>query len=331
MYRCLTTASLVLLAMSPMSVCRAGNIMVQKDGGNLLIASIEPGSDDDIIVEYANIHRSHIRIVNLNGTIFGRPEALVVASDPLDLQVDLGDGNDTLEMPDNIRFRHVSLDVGAEQHSSRDIDVVDVTLNYTGAFTINTGPAHDEVTLAGVHCHRFASGLKYLMINTGDGPDDVTINDSFFLAPYVFVTTYANGNGRDPSIDHVKVDSVLADNMWFNLGGGDDIAEIRDVGAESLLMNAGGGGDDVAFSYCSISSLNARMQLGNDKLLLFEVDAERTSAHGGDGVDRLKRDGLHISPGGTFTKSGWEYINGIPTRTRTETHAGGVFTLSRTR
>lgn len=309
MCRYLTLAAVLLLATSPLSKCRGGDVTVQKKGGDILIASVDPGSDDIIVIQEVSIWRDYFRIINLNGTIWGQKEVLLPIPDTMDLTIELGDGNDTVEIQNNIKFRNVFIDVGADQSSARDHDTVNIeSLNYTGVFTIETGPGEDDVYLSGVHCNRDALGFKYLWINTGDGPDKVTIASSFYLAPFVFITTY--GSAADPAIDEVTVDSVLADYMWVNLGGGNDVAVLRDVDSESVLVNAGQNDDDVAFSYCSIRSITAKMEAGNDDLLLFEVGVDKLQAHGGDGTDWLDRDELRVSQGGSSTKSGWEYYEG---------------------
>ncbi len=221
------------------------------------------------------------------------------------LKVNLGDGNDRLQISGNLIFKQVDIAMGVSKSITGDKDVVEIKgITTRDQLNITTGTDDDIVklteSLVGDGFVSSATGLAdQLSIVTGKGSDQITIGD---LTHYMTVkgsmvidttTGRVNGLPNETELGNDRVSVSLVDvvnEIDLSLGGGNDQLDMLAVSSGNYLnLSAGAGVDSAALRDVSARwGIFARMGDGDDTLNLNHVvSGADMKLDGGLGHDTL--------------------------------------------
>ncbi len=297
----------VALLLSPTALW-AGNVNATLQARHLRLTEAEPGGEN--YVRISKPGDGWLQFECIQGTINGEAEFLIPEAFVQDLTVDFGDGADTIEFDGGPSFRNITLNLGAATASEFDQDRVDVTgLRFSGLISIDTGPDIDKLFFDDLRAALFEEPelLKVLSIYTGAGEDEVSFVEST-SGDYTIIQTYDSVD--EPDVDKVAFESTVVDYLYVREGAGMDEFEFRDSFGTYLYLRGGEGGDIAGISGGVMGTLMTSMEGGNDTVALEDTAVRNLRTYGSTGFDSLYYTGLNLIQGGSFTKSGWERING---------------------
>ena len=266
-----------------------GNVLVSVSGGNLLITGDSGANELRIIQSLQNgapiAGRFFITGQN-NTTINGQTTGQFFQNVTGDMRINLNGNNDRLTLGDgvsNARFivpRDLQIDMG-DGNDVVNLDRVSVRDDVS----IVTGGGGDSVTvkgsiggLAGVD-----NGLNDLTIDTGDRADNVWLED-------LFVRHNLNVNtGNDDFTDFLDMHFLnIGNDTDVRTGGGGDVLRISDTGfRDDLTIDTGAGNDSVSLDRCSVDELFLNLGSDSDSLTLRNNSGRRATLNGGLGTDSL--------------------------------------------
>jgi hypothetical protein len=253
-----------------------GPVQLTVNGGaendRIEIGGADNDGDDYAGMMYENQFKSSLALVITGGS--GDDLALLLCdgiAGSFDASVDLGSGNDTLIMEDNIFGGGLNLSaiggVGGSASVTLDLgegdDEAILEENYffdVFHLQIGGGTGNDAIVCE----HDWLSGLTDYDISLGSGDDTATFEGNYY--DQGLNMTLDAGDGRDTA--------MIADNTYAGatligmlLGNGDDTAKMHgnQFGAGLALTIAGGSGHDfVLYSGNELAgALNAYIGLGN--------------------------------------------------------------------
>ena len=204
---------------------------------------------------------------------------------------------------------------------SNDSYFTDIGFMTNGNFQAYLGAGDDTVDISAA---KFGNGPNHwsnLLLYTGAGADDVTVDfDSSLIAvgdpmPEIngslIIQTYDSLAETDADKVTIPIGQVgFATYIW--LGGGNDQFSLTAGNWGSYVIVDAGSGNDTGFAAGFLyETAEIRMGEGNDNMTIAHLRAKKLTLDGGNGIDRLTR----TSPSAVdqLFQSGWEYINGRPT------------------
>lgn len=284
-------------------VLMAGDVAVSVSNGDLHIDEYRSDIGEDQSVQVYQLSNGNVRVQGLNGTMiatdvrlngqtftFRRSSLDMAMSD--DIFVNLGGGNDSLSMLSHnggLDADTVQIDMGG---GGEDRDSVSVYgLSTRSGLGINTGRDNDHVT---VGSSQIGDGSwEDLRVNTGSGADVVQVNTTT-IADDLIVQTY--GSSSEADNDTLRVDSVVADDLYAYLGNGDDNATVQfsdfddDVSLDMGYDYASTGQDDdtVNLFFNDVDDdITIRGRDGDDRVYAAFNSADDLDFHGDSGYDQF--------------------------------------------
>ncbi len=304
----------------------AGDVTAELFNGKLMISESvnNPGQASDISI--TKLTNGDIRVsanTNTGGHVNGQAYVdFRKLANTTNLSVNLGDGNDRLQMLGKLAFNQVDISMGRATSISGDADTVVIQgLTTLNQLNITTGDGVDNVK---VRQARIGDGLggiggasDQLSIITGKGADIVNIGDlssQMNIKGYLFVDTTSGPinlarNQTELGDDKVSINLLDVDGSAdINMGGGQDTLDMLAVNTgQRILMGMGDGNDTVKMrDSVARNGLVARMGSGNDTLHLNNVDTlyANMDLDGGVGYDTLIRSYDSTTP--SFMAYNWE-------------------------
>jgi hypothetical protein len=187
-------------------------------------------------------------------------------------------------------------------------------------FQAYLGAGDDVVDISGAKFGNGPSHWSNLLLYTGTGADDVTVDFASSLIAVgdpmpeingsVIIQTYDSLSETDADKVTIPIGQVgFATYIW--LGGGDDQFSLTAGNWGSYVIVDAGAGNDTGFAAGFLyETAEIRMGEGNDNMTIAHLRAKKLILDGGNGVDSLRR--LSPSAVDQLFQTGWEYINGRP-------------------
>ncbi len=192
-----------------------------------------------------------------------------------------------------------------------------------GNFQAYLGAGDDVVDISAAKFGNGAAHWSNLLLYTGAGADDVTVDFDRSLIDVgdpmpeingsLIIQTYDSLAETDADKVTIPIGQVgFATYIW--LGGGDDQFSLTAGNWGSYVIVDAGAGNDTGFAAGFLyETAEIRLGEGSDNMTIAHLRAKKLTLDGGAGVgiDRLTR----TSPSAVdqLFQSGWEYINGRPT------------------
>jgi hypothetical protein len=189
-----------------------------------------------------------------------------------------------------------------------------------GNFQAYLGAGDDVVDISGAKFGNGPTHWSNLLLYTGAGADDVTVDfDSSLIAVgdpmpeingSVIIQTYDSLAETDADKVTIPIGQVgFATYIW--MGGGDDQFSLTAGNWGQYVIVDAGAGNDTGFAAGFLyETAEIRMGEGNDNMTIAHLRAKKLTLDGGAGVDSLRR--LSPSAVDQLFQTGWEYINGRP-------------------
>lgn len=254
----------------------AGDVAVSVSGGDLIINEAAGHQGEDQAVEVRQLEDGKMQVSGKNGTMIQVPMYIfqngqIVQTNMRvgswtysgvndDIRVDLGEGSDRFETAASTTLEVDSLSVDMGHGNERDtVSLRNVATR--GSVSVTTGAGNDFVS---VHNSTVGDGRwEDLTIRTGDGIDTVNL----------FQTTVR---------DNVNIDT--ADSQTLNEV---DRVTMQQVTMDDLFADLGAGDDDLNIYYSNMDDANIQGGRGNDDVLFYGSTADDVDFNGGSGVDRF--------------------------------------------
>lgn len=266
----------------------AGDVTAQLVNGTLTISEAPKHIGEASEVSVSKLSNGNIRVSSFKATTNGLSYVdFNPGSTVPNLKVNLGAGNDTLNVTGSLKFNAVDLimnEISKASSTGSDNDIVNLNgLTTLGSLKISTGDGVDTVSIKQAHIGDGIGLTDVLDINTGKGADTVTLGDaisSLDVKGYAFIDTTSgriNGavNLSELGDDRVSITSLsVTGSLNVETGGGNDTVEITGSYIGYRLNLVAGDGIDVA-KMRDVTVQNAiivDMGAGNDSLELHNVD-----------------------------------------------------------
>lgn len=254
----------------------AGDVGVSVLNGDLRIV----GNAADNQVEVYRLNNGQIRVAGIDTTVNGSSSQNFSVSD--DIFITMNQGNN------DVFFRNYNGGVRADavqisMSNGKDRVFVD-GLRARGDVEIHTWGGNDQISIS-----RSSAGTQPIfdrenvLVRSGAGDDTI---DLFQVVAWgdIDIETFDSANAVEADV--VRIDRALAgDDLFIDLGGGNDDAVVRNTDVwDDLSLTAGGGIDFADFQGNDVGDrLSANMGAGNDDLWVRQTEARRASLRGGTG------------------------------------------------
>lgn len=247
----------------------AGDIAVSVINGDLFINEAEVGQDQQF--EAYKLSNGRIRVSGLNGTRIesswnGIPMRPALYRDYFvtdDIFINLGSGNDEVTFRNYNGGIHADLvQINTGGNVGTDADRVRISgLETRGNLEINTGRDNDQVT---VENSTIGDGRwEDLKIDTGSGADWAeisltTVRDNIDVTMYNDVNAFEN--------DTLELDNATADDLYADLGNGDDEFNMKWCNLDDVEVDLDGGNDYAFMLFNNADDLDFDGGAGNDEM-----------------------------------------------------------------
>jgi hypothetical protein len=289
----------------------AGDVLVNVVDGTLVIEGDAEGNQIEIT---AGDEEGTYIVTGLNGTtvhetgVAAAAEVTVMGVEE-GVEIDLGDGDDSVSLTELSLHGRVSIETGAGN------DVVNLTggedtpangeegedqaasVDIRGSLRINTGDDNDEVNIDD------ASLRGSLRIDTGDGDDTVSIGSELVDEPVVetALARFGNGNGLGRFFrgfggfgfgglfgEDIDATVSIRGGAHVELGEGNDTLDMNNVSVRShMTVNGAEGDDDITLNVIQTNGLTILGDDGIDTIALAQVQAKHLGIFAGDGNDEV--------------------------------------------
>jgi len=271
----------------------AGDVSVAPsaaDSRDLIISG--DNASNQIVVQEIAVDR--IRVTGLDGTLINGGTSPVTMTVRDDLTINMKGGNDNvllrnLNQGDDYSHSDVTIDLG---EGNDDLEILATDVNRH--LNIKAGDGNDQIEVT-------ETRAKDALIDGEYGDDKITVDELTTVASVtiesgkdddtiVVMDSVINNDlliNADAGNDYVKVDNVdVFDDLRLNAGSGDDAVTVRDSQADDITVYGGVGDDDVNLWHNRVTDqLYASLGTGNDSLWFWGNRVGRHYFNGGTGTD----------------------------------------------
>jgi hypothetical protein len=277
----------------------AGDVLVNVVQGSLVIEGDELGNN---IAISANAETGDITVTGLDGTtvhLEGEDPGteVVVSGVRRDVRINLGDGDDVVSLGELSVRGDISIRTGLGEdtvHVGDEGDMatesqleLDALVNLRGSLRINTGDGNDEVIVDNTALR------ASLHINTGDGDDTVSLGGETMVDGTAAALSNSGnrglgGIGRGLLGGDIDARLNVRGGAHVDLGDGNDELNLDQVQVRSMLTVKGGeGDDDVNVNSASAFALSILGDEGMDTVSINDLHAGHLGVFTGGGADNV--------------------------------------------